>query len=251
MAPHPGPVRVPAGSFPASGDEERARRLGRNRDTRLSQSPRYSAALRVGRGGAELSAAGVPFVGADALEHLAHRHLLWAVPGWRWIALSSASFSSQMPTTHLIKRPGDDRKLVAHPSASREVEVGRLAAKDDVQQARAFDQARHRGDFLQRLRRLDKGHVGAGRECGIGARDRLVKAGNGARVGARNDQEIAVAAGRRRQRGFLPASPREARSPCRRDGRISSESPGPRYGCRRPRCVSYSRTVRNTLSSLP
>ena len=65
---------------------------------------------------------------------------------------------------------------------------------DDVQQARPAHQLRHRRDLFQGLRRLDKHHVGAGLDRVVGAPDRLVEPGDGARVGARDDHEVAAAA---------------------------------------------------------
>ena len=115
--------------------------------------------------------------------------------GWRWVVFNSASIRSQMPTTLLIKQPRHDRELVAHRFGLPQIEIGRLAAPYDIEEAGPVDQARHRGDLVLRLRRLDKRHVGPGRQRRIGAGNGLVQAGDGARVGAGDDQEVLVAAG--------------------------------------------------------
>jgi hypothetical protein len=43
-----------------------------------------------------------------------------------------------------------------------QVDIWRLAATHDVEQARSVDQTRHRGDFILGLWRLEEGHVGTG-----------------------------------------------------------------------------------------
>ena len=74
-----------------------------------------------------------------------------------------------------------------------QIDVWCLAAADDVEQARPIDETRHGSHFVLGLRRLDEYHVGSGGQSRIGADYRLVKAGDGARIGARDNREVSAA----------------------------------------------------------
>jgi hypothetical protein len=88
-----------------------------------------------------------------------------------------------------------DRELVAERLGVPQIDVWCLAAADDIEQARPIDETRHCGDFVLGLRRLDEDDVGAGAQGRVGAGYRLVEAGDGSRVGARDNRKVLVAAG--------------------------------------------------------
>ena len=85
-----------------------------------------------------------------------------------------------------------DRQPVAELGRLGEADLGRLAGDDHVEQARAIDALRHRRTFLEGLRRLDEGHVGAGREGAVDALDRLLEAEHRHGVGAGDQHDVGV-----------------------------------------------------------
>ena len=161
--------------------------------------------------------------------------------GCTCVAFSSASIFVA-GADHRLQQQARARSPAGSPSlcARRRSISGVLPPRTTFSRHGPATTLRHRGEFLHRLRRLDERHVGAGRQRRIGARHRLVEAGDRARIGARDDHEVADLRWRRPRRGSSRCNPRAARSPCRRDGRISSATPGPRYGSPATPRRSYS-----------
>jgi hypothetical protein len=89
----------------------------------------------------------IPFIGARQLERLAHGHF----PHRRRMAAGRGQVGEHPfadPDHVLDQEPGQNRQLLAHPFGLPEVNLGRLAAAHDVEQAGAADEPRQRGDFL-------------------------------------------------------------------------------------------------------
>src|SRR5215471_13845050 len=93
------------------------------------------------RGGAEAVAQRVPFVGAEATEHLWHGDLL----DRQWMAVALFQLG-QHPVANtddaLDKEPRHDCELVAYRLGFPQIDVGCLAAAHDIEQAWPVDQTR-------------------------------------------------------------------------------------------------------------
>ena len=89
----------------------------------------------------------------------------------------------------------EDRETVADVLQLGAAQDGRAAALDHVGQQGLVEAAADRAHLLHRLRALDEQDVGPCLPVQRGAAQRFVQAERGARVGARDDQEVRVAAG--------------------------------------------------------
>ena len=105
------------------------------------------------------------------------------------------SSRSQVCDDAAQQQAGQDRDRVAHAFGVVELDLRRLAAAHDVQQAGPLTRFGTASTSAMRLRRLDEGHIGAVGERRVGALDRLVEADHGARIGAGDDAEVLRAAG--------------------------------------------------------
>ena len=80
-------------------------------------------------------------------------------------------------------------------SKARRAEVGRAAVLRDVDEQRLADARRaDRAQLVLRARRVDEDHVRAGGGVAVRARDRILEARDGDRVGARDDQRVGIRA---------------------------------------------------------
>ena len=95
------------------------------------------------------------------------------------------------------QQAGHDGDGVAHAFGHLELDLRRLAAAHDVQQARPLDALGHGLDLFHGLRRLDEGHVGTVGEGRVGALDRLVETDHGTQIGPGDDAEVLRLAGSR------------------------------------------------------
>jgi hypothetical protein len=141
------------------------------------------------RPGSELGAARIPFVGADTPKHLAHLHLVRRL-GVSVQGLQLRQFLLANADNEFDQETGHDREFIAHALGLAQIEIGRLAAIDHVQQTWTFDETWHRGDLVDCLQRFDKGHVGSSGKRGVRPGDCLVEPGHGACIGASDDDEI-------------------------------------------------------------
>ena len=153
---------------------------------------RYSAARFVS-GSRNFVRKRIPFLGADAIERGAHRHAV--ARGGVDVGFFQRRQCRVAGTDRgLQQQSGHDRQFEAHRFGLAQVDLRRLAAPDDVQQAWPVHAFRNGGDFFHGLRRLDERHVGAGGEGGVGAGDGFLEADHRARIGARDDQEVRIVA---------------------------------------------------------
>src|SRR5262249_56342454 len=89
----------------------------------------------------------------------------------------------------------DGGEVVAGVVRVVEGDVWCLAAPYDIEQTRAFDEARYRRDFLQGLGCFDKRHVRTRTQSGIGTLDRLIEPQDSPRIRARDDDELRILSG--------------------------------------------------------
>src|SRR3954463_6291879 len=140
---------------------------------------------------AEAFAHRIPFVCANAAERVAHRHA-GIENRVAALLLHFAQHRVAGADHGLEQHARHDHEPVAHPARLVEGDLRALAFPHIVEEARALDELRYGSDLFHGLRRLDKGHVGAGFERRIGTADRFFEAQHGARIRARDDHEIRI-----------------------------------------------------------
>ena len=132
LTPEPSPLLA------GRGRDRRSERADGQTMLDVRQGARYSAASRgAGEGGSGSRSAS--HSSAPKRRNISGTVISLTGAGWRWLAFSSASIRSQMPTTLLISSARHDRELVAHRLGVPQIEIRRLAAAHDIEQARPVD----------------------------------------------------------------------------------------------------------------